>query len=350
VGEREIEREVTMNNGEYGEYALKCVIQFKNLLFRYKPIRDKYRKESKKLDQKYGTILPTTKETKRENYIKDRAIIEKKYERLLQPYHVAIAKIIKEAYEHDIKQAAVAAAAATTTTTPISSSLAADVAQITKEANELDITEATTTSAAAAAEVEAEATESLLSPLQQLLADDSIIRNGAGQYWMLAMIHDETVSKVIRGEDTRCLRYLIDVSNMYHEDGKGFTLSFTFASNPYFSNTILTKTYRVPNILIDGEPQLVNPTIDGYIPQSTSVDWYPNMSFLHKQERYDQSFFHFFTSLQWPAGNTTLEKIFLTDSEIAHAFRIMIIPLGVHGFIAKVRRFFVCIHIFVYIT
>ena len=62
------------------------------------------------------------------------------------------------------------------------------------------------------------------------------------------------------------LGFLVDVRCEDKQDMSGFTLSFHFSENPFFTNTCLTKVYEVGSLLGDEEPELEKVT-------GTDIDW-----------------------------------------------------------------------------
>eukprot|EP00953_Heterococcus_sp_UTEX-ZZ885_P025416 13817-Heterococcus_DN1.PRE.1 len=54
---------------------------------------------------------------------------------------------------------------------------------------------------------------------------------------------------LIYPNDAECLSHLTDITCKDREDLMGFTLEFRFDTNPYFTNTVLTKTYETANLL-----------------------------------------------------------------------------------------------------
>jgi hypothetical protein len=55
----------------------------------------------------------------------------------------------------------------------------------------------------------------------------------------------------ITKRDKHALKYLKDINWTKLGDKEGFVLKFSFDSNPYFSNSHLTKTFR----MVDGKPK-----------------------------------------------------------------------------------------------
>ena len=88
--------------------------------------------------------------------------------------------------------------------------------------------------------------------------DENIV--GVPQFWVCAMGHMETVAELVTERDVDCLEHLTNVTCEDFSDGKGFTLKFHFEPNEHFTNTVLTKTYEIPNLLLDDEPILKNVT------------------------------------------------------------------------------------------
>lgn len=68
---------------------------------------------------------------------------------------------------------------------------------------------------------------------------------GVPEFWLRAMKNHELLEEQITARDEGPLKYLVDVKSdkdMGEED-KGFRLHFHFLPNPYFNNSILTKSY-----------------------------------------------------------------------------------------------------------
>mmetsp|Transcript_22803 Transcript_22803/g.32639 ORF Transcript_22803/g.32639 Transcript_22803/m.32639 type:complete len:321 (-) Transcript_22803:67-1029(-) len=177
---------------------------------------------------------------------------------------------------------------------------------------------------------------------------------GIPQFWICAMSHNETIGEYLAEEDVDCLEHLKDIRSIDHEDGKGFTLEFYFdaPNNPFFTNPLLTKQYNVPNLLIADEPILKKVI-------GCEIDWKSGRSLVYrevtkkqrgkgknvgqvrtvrKQERKD-SFFHFFDPPKMPSMDEMdeeeadrLEEAFDQDYEVAQAFRECIIPKAVLWF------------------
>lgn len=190
--------------------------------------------------------------------------------------------------------------------------------------------------------------------LQEEGYDDDENLVGIPQFWVCAMGNMAAIAELISERDVDCLAHLINITCDDFSDGKGFTLSFHFDPNEYFSNTILTKTYEIPNLLLDDEPVLKNVT-------GCDIQWKdPSRALTHQRitkkqrakrgkhagqirtvtrEEQCESFFHFFQPPKLPAMETmneeeadAIEEIFDQDYEIAQSFRTHLIPKAVMWF------------------
>ena len=183
-------------------------------------------------------------------------------------------------------------------------------------------------------------------------ADTDYIEKGIPQFWACAIHQMPVTEGIVSEKDIECLGYLEDVKCTNYENGEGFRLEFHFAPNDYFENSVLTKSYDVPNLLLADEPILKNV-------QGCEVEWKTNQSLTHieitkqqrgkgknsgqvrtvtKKERCD-SFFHFFTPPEMPSLDTMdeekalrLEAEFDRDYDVAQAFRSHIIPKAIMWF------------------
>ena len=169
---------------------------------------------------------------------------------------------------------------------------------------------------------------------------------GIPQFWACTINQMPVTEGILPEKDFECLGYLEDIRCLNYENGEGFRLEFHFAPNHYFENSVLTKSYDVPNLLLGDEPILKN--VEG-----CEIIWKPSMSLTYidttkqqrgkgknsgqirtvtKNERCD-SFFHFFTPPKMPsldsmdeAEAVRLEAAFDEDYDVAQAFRSHIIP------------------------
>mmetsp|Transcript_39049 Transcript_39049/g.90899 ORF Transcript_39049/g.90899 Transcript_39049/m.90899 type:complete len:397 (+) Transcript_39049:308-1498(+) len=213
---------------------------------------------------------------------------------------------------------------------------------------------------------------------------------GVPQFWVCAMGHCEAISELITENDVDCLDHLIDVRCEMHvqtakvasedEDDdeeeeetankaattdvtlSGFTLHFYFdiENNPYFTNSVLSKKYIVPNMLDEGEEPMLKECT------GCTIDWKSDMSLtyrkvLKKQRaantkgkkknmvrtitalRKTDSFFHFFDPPKLPghgpeegelneAHIQDIEDAFDRDWDVATAIRCQLVPRAVAWF------------------
>ena len=179
---------------------------------------------------------------------------------------------------------------------------------------------------------------------------------GIPQFWLSAIGHMGPVAELLSEQDLECLEHLQDIQCEDHENGEGFTLSFHFSPNDYFENSVLTKTYDVPNLLLADEPILKDV-------QGCEINWKQGKCLTFKevtkqqrgkgknagqvravkQREKQESFFHFFTPPKLPSLSTMneqeaeqLEHAFDEDYDIAQAFRSHIVPKAVLWFTGEV--------------
>jgi nucleosome assembly protein 1-like 1 len=101
------------------------------------------------------------------------------------------------------------------------------------------------------------------------LQDDDV--RGIPMFWVTIFQNHGLLTQLVTEKDSDALEYLQDVRCKNDEDMKGYKLEFQFAPNPYFSNTVLTKHYRIPNMLSVGEPMLEKN-------QGCEIDWKPGQN------------------------------------------------------------------------
>jgi hypothetical protein len=68
-------------------------------------------------------------------------------------------------------------------------------------------------------------------------------QKGVAGFWLRAMVGSKNIGSHVTEKDRPILAYLEDIQLELHEKGQGYTLTFTFESNGYFSNTTLTKKF-----------------------------------------------------------------------------------------------------------
>lgn len=175
---------------------------------------------------------------------------------------------------------------------------------------------------------------------------------GIPQFWIVAMTQMETIAELISEEDVDCLDRLQNITCQDNEEGTAFSLSFHFAPNDYFYDSVLTKRYSVPNLLASDEPLLKH--VSG-----CKIQWKEGMCLTSRKVTKKQrgkgknegqvrtvvkteekeSFFQWFDPPQMPSMEEMdeeeaqrLEEIFDADYEVAQAFRTQVVPRAVMWF------------------
>ncbi|XP_050380529.1 nucleosome assembly protein 1;4 [Argentina anserina] len=95
---------------------------------------------------------------------------------------------------------------------------------------------------------------------------------GVPDFWLTAMKTHEVLSEEISERDEGALKYLKDIKWYRIDEPKGFKLEFFFDANPYFKNSVLTKTYH----MIDDDEPILEKAI------GTEIEWYPGKSLTQK--------------------------------------------------------------------
>ena len=57
-------------------------------------------------------------------------------------------------------------------------------------------------------------------------------------FWAAALSNHQTIGQLVTEDDMEALEALTNISCEYNESWSGFTLTFTFKENKYFSNTV----------------------------------------------------------------------------------------------------------------
>ncbi|CAA7025411.1 unnamed protein product [Microthlaspi erraticum] len=95
---------------------------------------------------------------------------------------------------------------------------------------------------------------------------------GVPSFWLTALKNNEVTSEEVTERDEEALKYLKDIKWSKIEEPKGFKLEFFFDTNPYFQNTVLTKSYH----MIDEDEPLLEKAM------GTEIDWYPGKNLTQK--------------------------------------------------------------------
>lgn len=170
---------------------------------------------------------------------------------------------------------------------------------------------------------------------------------GVPDFWLTAMKTNEILGEEISERDEEALKFLKDIKWCRIDDPKGFKLEFFFDTNPFFKNSVLTKTYH----MIDDDEPILEKAI------GTEIEWYPGkcltQKILKKKPRKGsknakpitktencESFFNFFNPPQVPddeddIDEETAEELqnqMEQDYDIGSTIRDKIIPHAVSWF------------------
>ncbi|KAL2534075.1 Nucleosome assembly protein 1-2 [Abeliophyllum distichum] len=138
---------------------------------------------------------------------------------------------------------------------------------------------------------------------------------GVPDFWLMAMKTNEILAEEISERDEETLKYLKDIKWCRIDNPKGFKLEFFFDNNPFFKNSVLTKTYH----MIDDEEPILEKAI------GTEIEWYPgkcltqkvlkkkpkkgskNVKPITKTEKCE-SFFNFFNPPEVPENDDDIDE------------------------------------------
>ncbi|CAN6457194.1 unnamed protein product [Victoria cruziana] len=182
-------------------------------------------------------------------------------------------------------------------------------------------------------------------PSEENAADDKTsTETGVPEFWLTAMRNNEVLADEITERDEGALKYLKDIKWSRVDDPKGFKLEFFFDTNPYFKNSILTKTYH----MIDDDEPILEKAI------GTEIEWFPGKTLTQKilkkkpkkgsknakpitKTEDCESFFNFFNPPQVPEDDNDidedtaerLQNLMEQDYDIGSTIRDKIIPHAV---------------------
>ena len=175
-------------------------------------------------------------------------------------------------------------------------------------------------------------------------ADDKI--KGIPEFWLTVLKNVPPLSDQITEKDEPALKHLIDVEFSILEDLKGYKISFHFSENPFFTDSVLSKTYHV-----DYEHE--NEENNDYTEGST-INWKEGKDLTVKVEIKKQrhkssnkvrtvkksipcdSFFNFFNSLPRPSEGEEVDddvwEAFESEFELGDLLKEQVIPKAVKWF------------------
>ncbi|NWS10268.1 NP1L1 protein, partial [Pachyramphus minor] len=180
---------------------------------------------------------------------------------------------------------------------------------------------------------------------------------GIPEFWLTVFKNVDLLSDMVQEHDEPILKYLKDIKVKFSEVGQpmSFTLEFHFEPNDYFTNEVLTKTYRMRSEPDDSDPfSFDGPEIMGCT--GCQIDWKKGknvtLKTIKKKQKHkgrgtvrtvtktvsNDSFFNFFSPPEGKlnAGLSALtyndddsEAILAADFEIGHFLRERIVPRSV---------------------
>ncbi|RVX05409.1 Nucleosome assembly protein 1;2 [Vitis vinifera] len=179
------------------------------------------------------------------------------------------------------------------------------------------------------------------------------LKKGVPDFWLTAMKTNEVLAEEISERDEGALKYIKDIKWCRIDNPKGFKLEFFFDTNPYFKNSVLTKTYH----MIDEDEPILEKAI------GTEIEWFPGkcltQKLLKKKPRKGsknakpitktescESFFNFFSPPQVPEDDEDidedtaeeLQNQMEQDYDIGSTIRDKIIPHAVSWFTGEAAQ------------
>ncbi|KAL0337273.1 UNVERIFIED_CONTAM: Nucleosome assembly protein 1 [Sesamum calycinum] len=176
---------------------------------------------------------------------------------------------------------------------------------------------------------------------------------GVPDFWLTAMKNNEVLAEEISERDEGALKFLKDIKWFRIDNPKGFKLEFFFDTNPFFKNTVLTKTYH----MIDEDEPILEKAI------GTEIEWYPGKCLTQKilkkkpkkgsknakpitKTEQCESFFNFFSPPQVPDEDDDidedaaeeLQNLMEQDYDIGSTIRDKIIPHAVSWFTGEAAQ------------
>eukprot|EP00475_Leptophrys_vorax_P009542 TRINITY_DN1631_c0_g1_i1.p1 TRINITY_DN1631_c0_g1~~TRINITY_DN1631_c0_g1_i1.p1 ORF type:complete len:369 (+),score=79.29 TRINITY_DN1631_c0_g1_i1:283-1389(+) len=171
---------------------------------------------------------------------------------------------------------------------------------------------------------------------------------GVPGFWLTAMKNNDILAEQITPRDESALKYLKDIRwSQLGDEQKGFKLEFHFDVNPYFKNTVLTKTY----LMIDEEEPILEKA------EGTDIEWFAGKDLTHKVLKKKpkkgaknakpitktepcESFFNFFSPPAVPTEDEELDEeeaeelqeMMEADYDVGSTLREKLIPHAVSWF------------------
>uniref|UniRef100_A0A673MNM6 Nucleosome assembly protein 1-like 4 n=1 Tax=Sinocyclocheilus rhinocerous TaxID=307959 RepID=A0A673MNM6_9TELE len=165
---------------------------------------------------------------------------------------------------------------------------------------------------------------------------------GVPEFWLTIFKRVDMLEEMLQEHDEPILKHLLDITVKFSEPGQpmSFILEFHFEPNGYFSNSVLTKVYKMKS-----EPDAADPfSFEGpeiIDCEGCKIDWQKGkdvtVKIVKKKQKHkgrgtirtvtkevpQDSFFNFFNP------DEDLDFTLATDFEIGHFFRERVIPRAV---------------------
>ncbi|KAL6534967.1 Nucleosome assembly protein 1,2 [Orobanche hederae] len=176
---------------------------------------------------------------------------------------------------------------------------------------------------------------------------------GVPDFWLNAMKNNEVLVDEISERDEDALKFLKDIKWARCDNPKGFKLEFYFNTNPFFKNSVLTKTYH----MIDEDEPILEKAI------GTEIEWHPGKCLTQKilkkkpkkgsknakpitKTEQCESFFNFFSPPQVPDDEDDideeaadeLQNLMEQDYDVGSTIRDKIIPHAVSWFTGEAAQ------------
>ncbi|CAN1845876.1 Nucleosome assembly protein 1;2 [Linum perenne] len=185
---------------------------------------------------------------------------------------------------------------------------------------------------------------------------DIVNESGVPKFWLTAMKNNKDLANQITARDEGALVYLKDIKcsrivDEVNQNPKGFRLDFYFDKrNPYFENSVLSKTYEMVYEFPDYKEPLIEKAI------GSEINWCSGMCLTKKikvnkkngkEKSVDcDSFFDFFKPPQMPEsvrdldedGAEQLQDDMVNDYDLGCTFRDQIITRAVAFFTGEAAK------------
>ncbi|XP_063145428.1 nucleosome assembly protein 1-like 4 isoform X2 [Candoia aspera] len=175
---------------------------------------------------------------------------------------------------------------------------------------------------------------------------------GIPDFWFTIFRNVDMLSELVQEYDEPILKHLQDIKVKFSEPGQpmSFTLEFHFEPNDYFTNSVLTKTYKMKS-----EPDKTDPfSFEGpeiVDCEGCTIDWKKGKNVtvktIKKKQKHkgrgtvrtitkqvpNDSFFNFFSPIKVSGDGESLDEdsecTLAIDFEVGHFFRERIVPRAV---------------------